>query len=222
MKDLFPEDPQLARFALRFSTPTFDPTAVRPVISLKAQMKPKMLDVVPTVEEPQAHPAPAQESRASPAVNSPRVPPAVATATAPLLPISNSPKRAFEDADNELAQPRKIARGESPLKGAAGRRLDAARRNLARASDVPSVPPPPPLPREINFLLNIIPNARDYDVPYIFHPQKLVAVLQAINLPSSVAPQPAPPVPVPQAGPSMNHWGQPPQGGMGGAFSMTE
>jgi cleavage stimulation factor subunit 3 len=220
MNDLFPGDPQLARFAQRFSIPTFDPTSVRPVISIQAQMKPKMLEVVPTVEEPQAPPPQAQESRPSPILNSPRVPAAAAatTATAALLPISNSPKRPFEDVDNELAQPRKLVRGESPLKGAAGRRLDAARRNLARASDVPSAPPPPPLPRDVNFLLNIIPHARHYDVPYIFNPQKLVAVFQAINLPRTVASQPAASVPVPQppqVNQPMSHWGQP-QGGMGG------
>lgn len=220
MKDLFPEDPQLARFAQRYSSPTFDPTTVRPVISLQAQMKPKMPDIVPTVEMPQPPqpplPPPVQETRPSPAPQSPRVPPPAAAAAA-LLPVTHSPKRPFEDIDNELSQPRKIVRGESPLKGAAGRRLDAARRNLARASDVPSAPPPPPLPRDINFLLNIIPHARHYDIGHIFNPQKLVAVFQHISLPASVAgqgqgmaaPVAAPVVQQQQAAhQGMGHWGQ--------------
>lgn len=223
MNDLFPEDPQLALFAQRFSSPTFDPTTVRPVISIKSQMKPMMLNVVPTVEEPQV--AQVQESRPSPpAVNSPRVP-------AALLPISNSPKRPFEDADNELAQPRKIVRGESPLKGAAGRRLDAARRNLARASEsgfnMPVAPPPAPLPREITFLLSIIPGAKHYLDTTRFNPQKLVAILQATNLPSTAPPQVHTPAitvaaqPTPMNQPMnqpMNPWGAPPLRGMGGTF----
>jgi cleavage stimulation factor subunit 3 len=80
---------------------------------------------------------------------------------------------------------------------------------------MPSAPPPPPFPREISFLLNIIPHARHYDVPYIFNPQKLVAVFQAINLPTSVPAQQQAPPPVAQPTPMgqpMNHWGQPPPG----------
>ncbi len=165
MATLFPEDPQLQRFARRFASPTFDPTNVRPIISPRTQMKPVMPvmpTIMPSIEEamPSAPPqVQAQEPRvASPAsniLNSPRL--------AHLPIVTNSPKRPLEDAD-ESAQPRKLARGESPLKGAAGRRLDAARRNMAASGSTPIGVPqgPAPLPREINFLLGIIPPAHTY------------------------------------------------------------
>ena len=84
------------------------------------------MNIMPTVEEPQQvappMPVPEQQRLQSPApFNSPHL--------GHLLPVTNSPKRPLEDAESE--QPRKIIRGESPLKGAAGRRLDAARRNNA-------------------------------------------------------------------------------------------
>ncbi|KAH6637427.1 hypothetical protein C7974DRAFT_141142 [Boeremia exigua] len=165
MATLFPEDPQLQRFSRRFANPTFDPTTVRPIISPRTQMKPVMPlmpSVMPSVEEvmPNAPPfSQAQEPRiASPpsnVVNSPRL--------MNLPVVTHSPKRPLEDAE-ESAQPRKLARGESPLKGAAGRRLDAARRNMAASGSTPVGLPqgPSPLPREINFLLGIIPAAHTY------------------------------------------------------------
>lgn len=157
MNTLYPEDPQLHVFSKRFAGPNFDPTTVRPVISQRAQMRPVM-PIMPSVEEPvpSAIPqvAPEQQRFASPGVtNSPRV--------NNLLPTVNSPKRPLEDADDSV-QPRKLARGESPLKGAAGRRLDAARRNLATSGNTPIASAPAPLPRGINFLLGIIPPAHTY------------------------------------------------------------
>ncbi|KAF2175602.1 hypothetical protein K469DRAFT_683864 [Zopfia rhizophila CBS 207.26] len=225
MSDLFPEDPQLLRFAHRFSTPTFDPTTVRPIISPKTQMKPKMFNIVPTVEEPLAPPPPqSQVKQPSPVLNSPRVAPA-------LLPISNSPKRPFDESDSEAAQPRKLIRGESPLKGAAGRRLDAARRNLARASDgvsnMPVVPPPQPLPREINFLLGIIPPAHTYKETR-FIPERLVGLMRIVDLDKPITSKP----PMPQvshgqtaaaiAPPPMNMWGSrpPPPNGISGYYGQ--
>jgi cleavage stimulation factor subunit 3 len=228
MSTLFPEDPQLIRFAQRYSTTTFDPTQVRPVISLKSQMKPVMLNapptVVPTVEEHQAPPPQVPERRPSPVVNSPRIP----TAMAPIA--TDSPKRPFEDVDNELSQPRKIVRGESPLKGAAGRRLDAARRNMARAAEGTNTPagaaalPPPPLPREINFLLSVIPD-RKYYAERNLNPQRIVELFRATHIPSSLPTQqhqhtPAPVVQhqPPPMGQPMNYWAPQPPQGMGGKF----
>jgi cleavage stimulation factor subunit 3 len=195
MATLFPEDPQLLRFSSRFANASFDPTAMRPIISPRTQMRPVMpAGVMPTVEEP--HPATVpqtlvqQEQRvASPALlNSPRL--------GHLLPATNSPKRSLEDADNE--QPRKMARGESPIKGAAGRRLDAARRNQLIGGNTP-VAAPAPLPREINFLFSIIPSAHTYGDTQRFNPEAMVQLLRHLNLPlppNSGAPQPvsAPPV----------------------------
>jgi cleavage stimulation factor subunit 3 len=225
MADLYPDDPQLLRFSQRFSTPTFDPTTVLPVISPKTQMKPKLFNaVVPTVEEPPPPPQPPMpEARPSPSLmNSPRAPPA-------LLHVSNSPKRPFEEADAEAAQPRKLLRGESPLKGAAGRRLDAARRNLARGSEsvsgmnISSVPPPQPLPREINFLLNIIPGAHHYRETR-FNPERMVALLREVELsqPNGNAQrQPPPPMATPVAPPPMGVWPPPPPPHMGESLNFA-
>lgn len=153
MTTLFPEDPQLHRFSQRFAGPAFDPTTVRPIISPRTQMKPVMPSIITSVEEPiPAIPPQIREEQqrlASPGVtNSPRL--------ANLLPVGQSPKRPLEDADDSV-QPRKLARGESPLKGAAGRRLDAARRTLATSGNAPVG-----LPQGVNFLLSIIPPAHTY------------------------------------------------------------
>ncbi|KAG9202219.1 mRNA 3'-end-processing protein rna14 [Epicoccum nigrum] len=182
MATLFPEDPQLQRFSRRFANPIFDPTTVRPIISPRTQMKPvmpAMPNIMPSIEEAVPNvppPIQVQEPRiASPAtkiVNSPRL--------ANLPVISNSPKRPLEDAD-ESAPPRKLARGESPLKGAAGRRLDAARRNMAASGSTPVGLPqgPTPLPREINFLLGIIPPAHTYRETR-FKPEGMVNMIRNI------------------------------------------
>src|SRR5579862_5074291 len=100
MGDLYPEDPQLTRFSQRYSTPGFDPTAVRPIISPAAQMRPKGMSI------------PSHEIEQS-------------TPPAKFIQTTNSPKRPLptDESDNELTRPRKLIRGESPLKGAAGRRL---------------------------------------------------------------------------------------------------
>jgi cleavage stimulation factor subunit 3 len=227
MNDLFPEDPQLARFAQRFSTPTFDPTTVRPIISPKVQMKPVMLNmppaavvpsafnsVLPTVEEPAPVPQ-IPERRPSPPLNSYDLAPA----------LVNSPKRPFADLDDEIAQPRKLARGESPLKGAAGRRLVAARGGAVRPSDgfshTPVAPTPMPLPREINFLLSIIPSASIFNVHNgtKFIPEEAIALLRALDLSQAnlMPPQThtpvAPPVQPPMGQPMMGYWGPPPPQG---------
>lgn len=177
MSTLYPEDPQLLRFSKRFAGPNFDPTTVRPIISQRAQMRPVMPSIMPSVEEPLSAIPPqivAEQQRfASPALtNSPRL--------GNLLPAVKSPKRPLEDADDN-AQPRKLARGESPLKGAAGRRLDAARRNNATTGNTPIGLPagPPPLPRGINFLLGIIPAAHTYKETR-FKPDVMVTMLRNV------------------------------------------
>lgn len=182
MGTLFPEDPQLLRFASRFNTPTFDPTTVRPIISPRAQMRPVMpSNIMPTVEVPQQVApqvlAPQEQRLQSPAlVNSPHL--------GHLVPVTNSPKRPLEDADSELNQPRKLIRGESPLKGAAGRRLDAARRNNAIGGGNTPIAGPAPLPKGVNFLLSIIPPAHTYHATR-FQPSAMINLLRSITLPPS-------------------------------------
>lgn len=95
-----------------------------------------------------------------------------------------------------------MPRGESPLKGAAGRRLDALneRRLMQRERErerggqgqtasyhqqqnmsVQHPPPPPPLPMGVNFLLSVIPPASQYNST-VFPPQKIVDLLRNIEL----------------------------------------
>lgn len=182
MADLFPEDPHLSRFSHRFSVQGFDPTAIRPIISPNIQAKPK---------------APSTLQSAPSIQHSPRPPPFSVQPPQ----TDHSPKRPLQldDSDNELAPPRKFARGdrgESPLKGAAGRRLDAARRSAAQVAQLsqaridqiigqaqqaaPSAGPAP-LPREISFLLSIIPPAEAYNAT-IFKPDRMVELLRKVDM----------------------------------------
>ena len=161
MAELFPDDPKLAYFKERYSSPKFDPITARMIISPRAQLRPKKL--IPSIErgpsmppQPPRSPAPAIQSTFSPR-------PQFVRATA-------SPKRPFQD-DEELNRPRKLARGESPLKGAAGRRLDQQRRNQASA-----------LHREISFFLSILPPASTYD-SVRFNPGAMAGLLSGVNVP---------------------------------------
>ena len=166
MRDLFPDDPTLRVFSHRFIDQGFDPTAVRPIIS-PSQSRPK---VIPSIEttSPIDEPRPIQ--------------------------ILNSPKRSLPaDLDVDLGPPRKVARGESPLKGAAGRRLDQQKRSQPPA-ETPSYPPhpqihslpPPPLPRDIVFLLSIIPKAETYHATR-FKPAEVVRLIRETNVPTNVS-----------------------------------
>jgi len=170
MSDLFPEDPMLMHFARRFTTQGFDPTAIRPIISPATQARPKSIPSIETPESVQKSPP----SR--------------------YLQTSNSPKRSFpaDESDNEATRPRKLHRGESPLKGAAGRRLDQQKRNL-QPNNVPQnqgqhshqILPPPLLPRDVLFLLSIIPKAETYHATR-FRPEQMVHLLRETNIPNSV------------------------------------
>jgi cleavage stimulation factor subunit 3 len=154
MLELFPEDAHISYFAHRFEqgdpNDTFDPTTVRPIISVVAQMRPKL---------PHAAVAMTPSLSNDFVVNySPRP----SASPRPVLPIidnlaRNSPKRPFlADSSDESHHPRKIARGESPLKGAAGRRLDAARRRNEGSAQHAQLAPAP-LPADVNFLLLALP-----------------------------------------------------------------
>ena len=166
MADLFPEDPQLQRFSQRFSTPGFDPTAVRPIISPATQTRPKVL---PSIEPPSVQNTPPTR----------------------FVQAINSPKRTLMDdpSDSEASRPRKLARADSPLKGAAGRRLDQqkrAQRSQEAQAGMPwgSQNPPAPLPRDVMFLLSIIPRAETYTASR-FKPEGIVRLLQETTIPDS-------------------------------------
>lgn len=166
MASLYPEDLGLRQFASRFSSPAFDPTTVNAVVS-PHQTVPKQ-SVLPSVET-MNYGANSPATRIIESIN------------------TNSPKRAFPD-DFEDSQPRKLARGESPLKGAAGRRM--ANQQRVNGILVPSMPPvqvaPPPLPNAVTYLLSIIPKASLY-TDTRFDAVKVMEVIRDIRLPAPSA-----------------------------------
>lgn len=161
MNELYPEDSALKSFASRYTSRGFDPTAARPIIS-STQVRASQT-IQPSIEEPVPIQSPAARFVETQA--------------------TNSPKRPFaDDFEENLNPPRKLARGESPLKGAAGRRLDQQKRNQNTMSQ--QLAPPPPLPGQIAFLLSIIPPAAVYD-GIRFDPAGAVRVLRDVRLPES-------------------------------------
>jgi cleavage stimulation factor subunit 3 len=176
MAEVYPEDPRLATFAARYSAEGFDPTAVRLIVSPSKQMRPKSTgpSIMQSIEQPtsiQNSPRPhyLQEAQASPR-------PQYVQAT-------NSPKRPFQVEDSDdLNRPRKLARGESPLKGAAGRRLDQQKRLQQGTPTWQSNTPPFVVPRDITFLLSIIPRA-DLYTSTKFSPEALVRLLRETIVP---------------------------------------
>lgn len=175
MSDLFPEDPLLVIFSRRFANQDFDPTAVRPIISPATQTRPKTLPNVQTPPEPNPLPS--------------------------LIKPANSPKRPLvqDDSDTDGGRPRKFVRGESPLKGAAGRRLDQQKRNQQTQEiynhPTPQPPPPPGLPRDVLFLLSIIPKAETYHATK-FKAEEMVRLIRETNIPGSAAQLRPPPMPI--------------------------
>ena len=172
MSDLFPEDPSLTLFSRRFAQQGFDPTVIRPIISPATQTKPKT--------------SPSANAEPEGVLDSPQQ---------RINEIINSPKRPFPtDDDDGSPRPRKVARPDSPLKGAAGRRLDQQKRNRQPEmpqfnQPVPHPPPPPPLPRDVMFLLSIIPKAETYHATK-FSAEQLVKLLRETNIPTSMAQPP--------------------------------
>jgi cleavage stimulation factor subunit 3 len=200
MAELFPNDPKLQLFATRFSTDGFEPTKIQPIISPNMQMRPRGSTVLPSIEQHTGQPS---------ITNSPR-PHFVQENNSPrpqYAPTTNSPKRPFPmDDTDELNRPRKLARGESPLKGAAGRRLNQ-QKQLQQNQGVPtwhSNAPPFVIPRDITFLLSIIPRRDLYNVTK-FNSDAIVRLLAKTHIPDfsswkSSQNQPPPQQQVPQYG----------------------
>lgn len=157
MAELFPEDAKLSHFKARFSAERFDPIAARVIVSPAAQLRPK--HIIPSIEQ-----------RAS-VVNSPRQ--AIRQPNSPRPQYTNSPKRPLpaDDFEDSLNPPRKMQRGESPLKGAAGRRLNQQSRMQAA-----------PISRDITFLLSQIPPPSAYDMPR-FSPGNMVRLIRNTPVP---------------------------------------
>lgn len=203
MRKHFPEDPTLKLFSSRYSTPTFDTINVHPILSPR-QIQPRQQNsTVPSVEVPEA------------GFNSPIQKTIDSIAT-------SSPKRPFPDDFDDVGGPRKMARGESPLKGAAGRRMNQQQQqhqhqhqqqyqrqanNNGQAGLPPSFPvPPPPLPPQIVYLLSMLPKASTY-VDARLDAAKMVELIRDVHLPPPAAVagaqqfQPPAPAPVSAAAP---------------------
>ena len=164
---LYPEDPQLKLFARRYTIPKFDPCLVRPVISATAQAQTKSNFAMNGTKN-----------------LSPSLPNSPLRSFAANSSGRNSPKRALDTSDNEMPA-RKIQRVESPLRGAAGRRLDAARRTALRnevnpGMTTPQPGPPAPLPAAIVELLGMIPPAHTWLAPHP-DPQKMLQLLRDMD-----------------------------------------
>ncbi|CAN8104785.1 unnamed protein product [Discula destructiva] len=162
MAELFPDDPKLNHFAGRFSSERFNPIAARIIVS-PTQMRPRNT-IMPSIEHRDL------------VVNSPR--PSLRQQNSPrpqYMPSTNSPKRPLpaEDYDESLNPPRKLQRGESPLKGAAGRRLDQSRRVQAA-----------PIARDITFLLGLLPSSSSYNLPR-FSGNELVRLVRNTHIPEA-------------------------------------
>ncbi|KAL8710466.1 MAG: hypothetical protein Q9220_004898 [cf. Caloplaca sp. 1 TL-2023] len=187
MKDLFPDDPTLSHFSRRFQQPGFDPTAIRPIISPATQARSRPVQGI-DASIPASGPSPPRISQ-----------------------LPHSPKRPLpsDDSDNDGERPRKLARGESPLKGAAGRRLEQQKRHQGPAQfDQPLPPPPPPsLPAALTHILSNLPKASHYPAHPRFIPHKVVEHVATMNLnnPKRIqavgAPQQRPPAPAPSRPP---------------------
>ncbi|KAI1504063.1 hypothetical protein F5X99DRAFT_373356 [Biscogniauxia marginata] len=172
MAELFPEESGVAHFAARFSTDRFNPITARVIISPAQQMRPKT--VLQSVERP------------SPSIrSSPQPVPQIERSPRPqFLPVNtNSPKRPFQaDDQDDYNPPRKLARGNSPLKGAAGRRLDQQRRAQHGQGTSTQTITPAPIARDITFLLGLIPPAEAFNA-HRFSPDGLVRLLRDTTVP---------------------------------------
>ena len=192
MSETFPDDQRLSSFPQRFAHEAFDPTAVRPIISPSTQTRPK---AIPSIEQPSS----------------------VQNTPPRFAPSTNSPKRPMplDESDNEANRPRKLARGESPLKGAAGRRLDQQKRNRqpldghydGQAGSQPMTQSA--LPRDVMFLLSIIPKSSTYHATR-FNPQEMVRLIRETPIPSQSSQLRPPPPPPSVVG--MQHMPPLPQG----------
>ncbi|KAM0278790.1 hypothetical protein ACHAQH_004981 [Verticillium albo-atrum] len=175
MAELWPEDPKLSHFTERYSVDSFDPIAYRLIISPAVQLRPNL--IMPSIEQA-ASVRDMTPMPAAPPVPVPMpapIPAAVRQTASPApqyLGTTSSPKRPYPgDDQEEYNRPRKLARGQSPLKGAAGRRLDQQRQNQGA-----------PLARDITFFLGILPPTHSYNAQ-LFSASGLVNLLRDTPVP---------------------------------------
>lgn len=173
MAELYPDEPEVARFTQRFELPNLD--ASRTILALSpTQMQPKMAIIEPTLASVQAasgfpaglvSPLPGQ------------------MLLGPHGPYIASPKRPLDDADDD-SPAAKYLRGESPLKGAAGRRIATASGAATVAAGniaLRNVSQTQSLPNAILQLLAVLPSADSYKATR-FVPEKMVELMKHVDL----------------------------------------
>ncbi|KAK6537968.1 mRNA 3'-end-processing protein rna14, variant 2 [Orbilia ellipsospora] len=142
----------------------------------------------------------------SPVVSPTQIRPKGSSVRPPAPAPERSPKRQADDSDGDVSKnerPRKIPRGESPIKGAAGRRLmDQQKRAAAAAaasreqesrqthhtkhaslSGQAPPAPPPTLPDPVMFLLSMLPSSHSYR-SVRFNPEEIFKLLVNLNIPA--------------------------------------
>lgn len=179
MAEMYPEEPDVSRFSNRFSLPTFD--------AMNTQLLLSPMQAQPKTNIPLAA-APQQTMKSIEDRMSPKVPEIL---LGPNGPYVASPKRPLEDSDTDTPQ-RKFMRAESPLKGAAGVRMQGkatttggggggfATKTFVPGGVAPVQAPPAPLPPIIDWYLRILPNAATYN-GVRFDPGKLVQFMATID-----------------------------------------
>jgi cleavage stimulation factor subunit 3 len=176
MAELFPDESSITPFAARFATDRFNPITARVIVSPAQQMRPKTA-LLQSVENP----SPSVRGTPQPTAQAERSP------RTQFLPISTgnlkSPKRPFQaDETDDYNPPRKMVRGVSPLKGAAGRRLDQQRRAQHGQSGTTGSSATASIPRDITFLLGLIPPADTFH-SHRFKPERMVQLIRDTDVP---------------------------------------
>jgi cleavage stimulation factor subunit 3 len=195
MGELYPEEPDISHFSHRFALPDFDAIDIQLIIS-PTQALPRPMQRAPL--PPQNAQLPANNNNNNDITTSIENPDILLGPNGPYI---ASPKRPLDDTDDvEAPQPqRKFLRAESPLKGAAGIRIQNSKANnahhaasgsiggnsaaggFATKTFVPTSSAPPPLPPRIESLLQVLPSANRYDQVRL-DPAKLVAFLSGVYI----------------------------------------
>ncbi|KAI1322333.1 hypothetical protein F5Y16DRAFT_386802 [Xylariaceae sp. FL0255] len=177
MAELFPNSSDPSPFAARFATEKFNPINARVIISPAQQMRPKMGGSIQSIEYAPLSVRTTPQPVAPLAIQPDRSP-RFQNLTTRDVGLS-SPKRPFQaDDGDDFNPPRKVARGVSPLKGAAGRRLDQQRRQGGTSTSGPIVS----IPRDITFLIGQIPSADNFN-PHQFNPERMVRLIRETPVP---------------------------------------
>lgn len=194
-------DPYFNRFTTRYCYNSINPSLYYPVISAAQQLRPKGLaSITPPTSITVQH----QHQKES------VTPTSVSGHGQRRTDVPASPKRPANDFDGSDTEnnsisghsrdhrpAKKVHRGDSPLKGAAGRRLDQQKQRLLSQRRVEdggrgdgarmpgantSTLPAAVIPDAVMFLLGIIPGAQSYNAVR-FRPEAMVNLLRDIHLP---------------------------------------